>query len=88
MNHKVIVSKDSIILKMKKSKNFHVLPSMPLVRLLLLATLIDSMYITLMLRGLNGMKFAVNKLKIITQLLQLLGNLTAPELVLALFVDP
>jgi len=46
------------------------------------------MFITLMLRGLNGMKFAVNKLKIITQLLQLLGNLTAPELVLALFVDP
>jgi hypothetical protein len=41
-----------------------------------------------MQKDLNGMKSAANKLKIIIQLLQSLGNLMAPELVLALFVDP
>jgi hypothetical protein len=46
------------------------------------------MYITSTQRDLNGMKFAANKLKTITQLLQSHGNLMAPELVLAPFVDP
>lgn len=68
------------ILKMKKSKNFHVPPLMQLVRLQLLETLIDSMYITLMQKDLNGMKFAANKLKITTRSLQLLGNSTDQEL--------
>jgi hypothetical protein len=45
------------------------------------------MYIISTQRDLNGMKFAANKLKTITQLLQSLGNLMAPELVLAHFAD-
>lgn len=79
MNHQEIVSKDLIIPKMKKLKNSLVLHSTSLERLLSLVILIDFTSITSIQRDLNGMKFAVNKLKTITQLLHVLGSKMAQK---------
>jgi len=63
MNQLEIVSKDSIIQRMKKLKSLPVLHSMPQVKLPSSATLTDFTFITSMLKDLNGMKSAANKLK-------------------------
>lgn len=86
MKMTVTASKEWTIQKMKRLKSSHKLLLIQQGKLLLLETSIDSMFTITIQRDLNGMKYAVNKLKTITQSLLLLGNRIHLKLDLVLFV--
>lgn len=85
-SQQVIASKDSITPRTKRSKSSLALISMPQEKLVLLETLTASMFIISIPKDHNGMKFAVKKLRTITQSQLPLGNMMDPRLVLDHFV--
>ena len=87
MNPQEIASRDLITQRTIKSRSSLALPLTPPGRPPLLETSIDSTSTTSTPRDLNGMKFAVSRSKIITQLLRLAGNTTVQESELVHFVD-